>query len=221
MELLKNNMRLLHAGGLWVIRVFGEPQPEPKKQVGINAADLKKLKSLRGGIINIPRLIPIDIDYRTRKNKITGKTEKYDKGYKKKWFLHVRNTVLCYMVRHGLKPYTKNHPLCTGYLFFRTKPKSCKLPYPSQRPDFDNYEYYVTNALKRTREKKIRGIMTPGEYPDGVAFWDDDEPVWNLPAGVMWATEENPPGVIILIQDAMKVRNEIDDQVKYIASLAG
>lgn len=221
MELLKNNLKLLHASGLWAIRIFGEPQPEPKKQVGINAADLKMLKSLRGGIIRIPKLIPIDIDYRTRKNKITGEIEKYDKGYKKEWFLHVRNTVLCYMVRYGLKPYPKNHPVATGYVFFRTKPKSCKLPYPSQRPDFDNYEYYVTNALKRTREKKIKGIMTPGEYPDGVAFWDDDEPVWKLPAGVMWATEENPPGVIILIQDVMKVRNEIDDQVKYITEIAG
>ena len=164
------------------IRVLGEPQPFPKKDVAMVGK----------------RLVPVDHDYRERTNPHTRKIEKYDRGYKRRWMELCRTTALAVMRAQGRQPFPKNHPVAMGCLFFLTRAKSCKLPFPSQAPDQDNLEYAIRNALKRTPRHKGRD----GPYPKGICFYDDDQIVWRaLPDGMLWARPGNPPGVLITIYD--------------------
>ena len=184
-------------------RVFGIPRQWPKEN---STTTIDKNTSRVVGRRVFHR------DYRTRKNPITGKVEKYDHGYLKKWRDIVQDQIHRQMQALGLKPFPKNHPLAIGILIFKPKPKSCKLELPSQMPDMDNYEYAINNALKSTRTKK-----GPGLFPDGVLFYDDDCPVWILdPTGKVWATKEHPPGALITIQDAWHLRGKISDRLKII-----
>lgn len=183
--------------GLIQIRVFGDPQPFPKKDIGI-------LK--RPGME--PRLVPVDKDYRTQTDPLTRKVKKYDKGYKRAWMAHVAETVDKYMFDNNLKPFPKNHPVAMGLLFYLPKSKSCKLEFPSQAPDLDNLDYAVWNALKRTPKKKGRD----GKYPNGILFYDDDQIITRLaPSGKNWASENDPPGVLISVLDIEEmIRTQMD-----------
>ena len=181
--------------GVLKIRVYGEPQPVPKKHVA-------KVGN---------RLIPVDTDFQTRKNPVTGKIEKYNHGYKKRWQDHVRKTVLAFMAREALDPYPKNHPIALGTLFFITRAATNKLPFPSQAPDFDNYAYAIWNCLKRTPAKRGR----PGRYSDGILFYDDDQIVWHLePSGKLWATDDEPAGVLISVCDLNQMRYVVRDYLQ-------
>lgn len=165
------------------IRVFGDPQPFPKKDIGI--LDRPGMK---------PRLVPVDKDYRTHKDPLTGKIKKFDKGYKRKWMRDIQDTVDKYMFDNNLKPFPKNHPVAMGLLFYLPKSKSCKLEFPSQAPDLDNLDYAVWNALKRTPKKKGR----EGKYPEGILFYDDDQIIRRMPLdGKLWANETELPGVLL------------------------
>lgn len=172
------------------IRVYGPPQVYPKKELGV----------VNG------KPMPIDRDYRTRKNPITGNTDKYDKGYKRRWMDHVAKTVLAFMARTSMDPYAANHPIAMGCLFYMPKTKACKLSMPSQKPDLDNMAYAVWNALGNTQTKKKLG-----KYPEGVLYYDDNQIVWQLqPSGMVWATEQEPLGVLISVCDALEIRDEIE-----------
>lgn len=178
------------------IRVYGEPQPFPKT----HTAAIERPGQMA-------RLVPVATDYRTRTNPHTGKKEKYDRGYKRRWMKLVTETVDRYMFDHNFEPFPMNHPIAMSCLFFLTKAPRCKLLYPSQTPDEDNLIYAVRNALKRTPAKKGK----PGRYPNGVLFYDDDQIIWRVGAeGKVWATEDNSPGVLITVQDALQLRSEID-----------
>ena len=178
------------------IRDYGEPQPFPKTHTAVIERPGQQ-----------SRLVPVATDYRTRTNPYTHQTEKYDRGYKRAWMKLVTQTVHRYLVDRDLEPFPKNHPIAMGCLFFLTKSPSCKLLYPSQPPDEDNLIYAVRNALKRTPEKKGR----PGRYPHGVLFDDDDQIMWHIgPEGMVWATEKYPPGVLITVQDALHLGDEIE-----------
>lgn len=169
----------------WSIRVYGEPQVWPKKDI----AYVGKGKNKR------PRLI--EQDYRTRKNPITGEKEIYDRGYKRRWFDHVRLEVLRFMARHKLKPYPKGFALAWSTIFFVTKPESSTADFPNTG-DEDNYDYGIRNALKRTPRKRVGSKLVDGAYPQGVLFYDDDQPKWRRgEGGLLWADENHPPGVII------------------------
>lgn len=176
---MKNNIPI----GIFRIRVFGEPRPTPKKEVS------------RTGI-------PYVSDYRTRKNPITGKSEKYDRGYKTAWLKQVRKQVWDLMQERGLQPYPKNHPIAIGLLFFITKAKSCTLKFPSQDPDLDNLEYGIMNCLKRTIKGSEKTLLG-GYYPGGVLFYEDNQSVWRIgPSGKIWAKDSNQeanPGVLITV----------------------
>ena len=184
--------------------VPGEPQPAPKKDVAkITDRDGKE------------RLVPIDHDYRTKQDPSgaidpkTGKVRiiKYDRGYKGRWVKHVTSTVQLYMIRNRLDPYPQSHPIAMGSLFFVPQAKGNGKIFPSQPPDQDNFEYAVRNALKRTPAKK-RGMESTN--PTGVLYYEDDQPVWRLlPDGKLWASEANPPGVLISFCDAFLMRDEI------------
>lgn len=176
-------------------RVYGEPQPFPKKVMG-------KIKLPNG--MTVP--MPVSRDFRERTNPHTGKKEKYDRGHKRKWMEFVREEVARQMFERDLEPFPANHPIAVGLLFFLTRSKSCKLLFPSQAPDGDNMDYAVWNALKTTKTKK-RG---PGKYPDGVLYYDDCQIVWRLaPSGWLWANKINPPGVLITVQDALVIQDKI------------
>lgn len=173
-------------------RIEGEPRPWPK--------DNARIVFPRGG--GKPFLQSYLRDYRTRKNPTTGDIEAYDHGYMMKWYELVRSTVLTEMKLRDFEPFPKKHPLGLGCLFFITRSKSCKLFLPSQVPDEDNLDYGIRNILKRTPAKTKHGARIEGPYPDGVLFYDDDQIVWReWPAGMLWATPEQPPGVIITVQD--------------------
>lgn len=179
------------------IRVYGEPEAAAKKEVAVNR---------KAG-----QLIPIDRDFRTRKNPITSKIEKYDKGYKRRWMNLVADTVRRFMQERNLEPFGKNHPVALGLLFFLTKADSSYLPYPSQKPDYNNLVDAVYNALKRTPAKNGH----EGKYPNGILFYDDDQIVWTsaAPSGMLWADDKYPPGVLITVQSAMSLQAEISRQV--------
>ena len=183
-----------------IFRVYGEPQPFPKKVVGLRRNKL----GAAIGTCNISR------DYRTRTDPDTGRVVKYDKDHKRRWMESVRAAALASMSLNRRQPFPKNHPIAMGCLFFLTRAKSCKLILPSQDPDLDNLEYAVWNALKRTSAKKKRRSTLGGDFPDGICFYDDNQIVWRLkPSGVLWADADNPPGVVIIIVDANSVMDEI------------
>ena len=178
------------------IRVYGEPQPFPKKEA-VASGDYKRTG----------RIIFAAKDYRVRKNPVTGKPEKYDRGYKRRWMDQVARSVAGVLWDHNLTPFPKNHPVAMGCLFFLSKVPSCKLLLPSQDPDYDNLEYAVWNALKRTPAKKGK----PGKHPNGILFYEDNQVVWRLqPSGKLWATQDIFPGVLITVQDAMYLQDEIE-----------
>lgn len=182
------------------IRIYGEPQPFPKKEVGL-------LRRKDGSV----QLMPVDRDYRIRKNPVTGKPEKYDRGYKRHWMDQVAGSVANILRDNQLTPFPKNHPVAMSCLFFLSKAPKNKLLLPSQDPDFDNLEYAVWNALKRTPDKKGR----PGKHPDGILFYEDNQIVWRLqPSGKLWSTQDIVPGVLITVQDAMHLRDEIEQYGK-------
>ncbi len=193
----------LATDGLMRIRVVGEPCPFPNK--------IMVTRDKKGRTLKFPRMV--DNDYRTRTNKITGDTEKWDKGYKRKWMDHVALSVDSFLFYNNLEPFPRNHPVAFGYFFFITKSKSCKLEFPSQDPDYDNLEYAINNALKTTAKTK-KGVKMPGKYPDGALFYDDNQPVWRIePDGMVWATEQDPPGVLISCQSAYDYREQINKWV--------
>jgi hypothetical protein len=105
-------------------------------------------------------------------------------GRKKAWMKLVAMTGLVYMRGYGLEPFPQHHSVAMGCLIFLPKARSCKLPYPSQRPDLDNLKYAIWNALK------------------GVAYYDDDQVIYTAqPDGEVWATPDEPPGVLITMFD--------------------
>ena len=179
--------------------VPGEPQPAPKKEV------------MKFG----NRMVPTDRDYRTKQDPSgaidpkTGKVRiiKYDRGYKGRWIKHVTSTVQLYMMRNRIDPFPQSHPVAFGALFFLPKSESNQKLFPTQPPDLDNLGYAIWNALKRTQAKK-RGMESTN--PTGVLYYEDDQPVWRLlPDGKLWASEANPPGVLISFCDAFLMRDEI------------
>lgn len=171
------------------IRVYGAPQVFPKKTV-----------SARGG-----KVLVVDTDKRSRTHPITKETTYYDHGYKRRWMDHVRKTVLAFMARTSMDQFPANHPIAMGCIFYIEKAKACKLWIPSQIPDMDNLTYAIWNALGNTRTNK-----TLGKYPEGVLYYDDSQIVWRLPEGEVWATEQEPPGVLISVCDALDIREEIE-----------
>jgi len=189
--------------GILKIRVYGEPQPVPKTHTAIVKRGGKTL------------LMPVSTDYRTRTNPITGQVEKYAHGYKKKWQVHVQKTVLAYMARSALDPFPKNHPILLGLLFFLTRPPSNKRPFPSQAPDYDNYAYAIWNCLKRTPAKTKNNVRVEGRFSDGVLFYDDDQIIGSLvPSFKLWATEADPPGVLISVCDLNQMRHAVRDYMQ-------
>jgi len=199
--------------GLHQIRIYGEPQPAPKKDVAVIQRPGQK-----------PRLVPVDHDYRTRKNPNTGKIEKYDHGYKRRWIEHVRNNVLAWMAERKVEPFEKNHPIGLGIVVFRNKAETNKLPVPSLAPDEDNYSYAIRNALKRTPAisklvKELnpstgrierRRVRVEGPHPKGVLYYEDDQIVMTLhPSAKIWATKDEPPGVLITFADFYDVHEQL------------
>lgn len=187
--------------GDMVIRVYGHPQPRPQVKAGTR----------KMGDRIVP--VPITDDYRTKTttHPITGRkiVTKFDRGYKMRWFHHVRECVQAWMFDNDREPFDPGHPVALGCLFFLQRAKSSRLVYPTGTPDFDNLKYGVPNVLKRTPDIK-RGVI-PGPYPHGVAFYDDDQIIWTAyPDGVLWATQSNPPGVLITIIDLLQRPESMD-----------
>ena len=145
-------------------RVDGEPQPTPKKELNRKTATL------------YPK------DYRTKKDKITGKIIKYDHGYKEKWFQQVKLLAQMFMRKHNIKIIKKGSG---GIMFsaftYITKPKSSKFDDPETKPDNDNYIYRTKNILE--------GICYENDSQITGEFITKD-----------WATEKHQPGVEILIR---------------------
>lgn len=186
--------------GKLTIRVYGEPRPFPKKKIGFRHDEERGL---------VPTMI--NDDARMRRDPVTGKIHKCDRGYKKRWLKQVARSVSACMAMKHLDPFPKNHPIAIGCLFFVTKSKSCQLTYPSQAPDLDNFEYGIWNILKRTAR---------GPHPEGILFYEDDQIVWRLaPSGLLWADYNRPPGVIITVQSVHEISESIQSETN--AVLAG
>jgi hypothetical protein len=174
--------------GLHQIRIYGEPQPFPKKETAIVQTKHGK-----------PRLIPVDRDYRTRTDPETGRKVKYDRGHKRAWMDHVAKSVLAYMAEKGLDEFPQHHPVAIGTLFFVTQANGNKLPLPAQKPDEDNLDYAIKNALSAQKDR-------PGLYHD------DCQVVMRLmPSGMIWATKEEPPGVLITFADFYDVHDQLGE----------
>jgi len=195
--------------GVYRIWVPGIPAPYPKKDVGIIGYGGKCRAC---GKPKTQRLLPVDKDYRTRKDPITGKTQKWDKGYKRRWMALVKSTVSSYMSRHCLDPFPAKHPVAMGTLFFMPQAKGNKLPYPSQKPDLDNLRYSIWNALGKDSKSKKRadGIM----IDNGTLYYDDSQIVWTLsPDGMLWASDRFPSGVLITACSADRVSDRIIEAI--------
>ena len=189
--------------GIHQVRIFGTPQPVAKDEMVV-------CKSRDGRYT----LHLIKRDYRVRTCKITGQKLKYDRGHKQAWMNLIRLDVWRYLENLKLRPFPKNHPVAWGTIFFLPKAKSNKLIVPSQPPDDDNFDYAVRNALKRTPAKRGR----PGPYPDGTLYYEDDQITWRpWPGGLIWATDEHPPGLLITfgnLDDIHELMGEYDPYPK-------
>ena len=185
--------------GIKFFRVFGEPQPMPKKEIAI---------------VN-KRLMPIDRDYRTVTVPGRPKPFKWDIGYMKRWQEHVRRTVLDLMDFYHVLRYPPNFPISMGMLFYLTKPASSKHWLPSVKPDEDNLGYAVTNILKMTpgvtrQYENGQKYTLPGPFPDGILYFDDNQVCWHTEYhGKVWATADEPAGVLITVQDCQVIRDRI------------
>ena len=198
--------------GLIQFRIFGEPMPMPKKEFGEYEVFDPKLGR------KVKRTAMMTRDHREHKSTDNPKDiTKYDFGHKKRWADWVIYCIDWLMIDNGLKPFAKNHPLAWSSAFYLSRSAGNKLPYPSQPPDHDNFDYFLRNALKRTptKLKKKHGtkVRVEGKYPNGVLFYEDDEIVYHLePHGKFWATEEEPPGVLIQCMDALLLHERIQRQ---------
>jgi Holliday junction resolvase RusA-like endonuclease len=78
-------------------------------------------------------------------------------------------------------PWTK--PIQLGLVFYMPRPKSSKKEvYPTKRPDIDNLFHKLTDQL------------------NGV-FWADDSQVVTLSAGKRFSTDDQPPGLRVVIEE--------------------
>lgn len=174
-------------------RIYGEPMPAAKKEVA----------AIKRG--NNVQLVPIDRDYRVATDPKTGKPFKWDIGYMRRWTDHCRRCVLELMQQYGLQRFAQGEPLAVGMLFYRSQADSNDSWMPAQKPDYSNFYYAVENALKMTpgtHKKYDNGqkYFLPGPFPEGVLYYDDDQVCWQLePAGKVWATADEPPGVLISV----------------------
>ena len=181
-----NNKDLLHGlehgatDGLIQIWVPGNPRVYPT----LEATPLFRnprcpvCKSLKyQGVRQVPR------DWTYYKDPITGKRKKKNKGLRAAWANEIKSKVGWFMDDNKIQMFPKNHPIGLGALFYIPRPKSNKLPFPSLDPDMDNFVYAVWNALS------------------GILYHDDNQIITRImPEALLWATEENPPGVLISVQ---------------------
>ena len=197
-----------------MFRVLGEPRPAPKMDIvpiqrWVNRGGNRKKVSMSTNM-------PHDYRERTVYHPISGKPmkngngktikEKYDEGYHARWFRIVQDAVSSQMARLGLDPFPPNHPIALGVMVWRTKPDGNHNLLPSVTPDDDNFRYYIHNALKKTNKD------SDFHRPDGILYHDDNCTVFRpFPEGKFWATEQEPPGCLITVQDAMYLLNEMDE----------
>lgn len=154
-------------------RVHGEPQPWPKKENQVIPAG----RDPRTGRMKF-RVKTFERDYHTRKNPITGKTEKYGYGYIARYKRELVAAAKEAMA--GRPPFGKAVPLYLLKTFWRTRPKSNRSRFPVTTPDVDNYGYLVHNVL------------------EGVCYANDSQ-ITDSTELKRWADDDNPPGVLIIL----------------------
>ncbi len=99
-------------------------------------------------------------------------------GRKAAWIEQVRIIATSAMVPELFIPKPQAVKVLT--IVYRTPPKRNKLPYPSTRPDLDNFTYLPHNVL------------------EGVCY-DDDSQICHQNEWKLWATDAHPPGLEITI----------------------
>ena len=146
------------------LRVNGDPLPTPKKELNRKTGAL------------YPR------DYRTRKHPVTGKIQKYDRGYKERWFQKVKLEVHDYMRKNDISIIMKSESsVMFDAFFYLEKPKSSKYDSHVVKPDLTNLYYRLENVLQ------------------GIAY-EDDSQITCVFLTKDWATKDKPAGVEIHIQ---------------------
>ena len=143
-----------------IITVEGIPQPWPKKQISMSYPE--------GGGRKRPFVYTRD-----PKGKWTA--------WKQSFTLQVKK----HMMEHNIAPFEKGIPLALGTIIIIPRPKSVtieKRPYPTVRPDYDNYKYGIVNLLK------------------GLLFYDDDQIVADLPGGMYYDDNFDSSVQIILAE---------------------
>jgi hypothetical protein len=195
-------------------RVLGEPRPAPKMDI----VPIQRWVGQGAHRRKVSMSTNMAHDYRERTvcHPISGKPtrngrgkiirEKYDEGYHARWFRTVQDAVSSQMARMGLDPFPANHPIALGVMVWRTKPEGNDKLLPTVVPDDDNYRYYIHNALKKP------GKDSAFQYPEGLLYYDDNCAVYRpFPEGKFWATEQEPPGCLITVQDAMYLLDEMEE----------
>ena len=108
------------------------------------------------------------------------------KGRKAAWIEQVRmaavraTRVVNYRIERKDVFFSKPQAIKILIVVYRTPPKRNKLPYPSSRPDLDNFCYLPHNVL------------------EGVCY-EDDSQICHLNEWKLWATDIHPPGLEITI----------------------
>ena len=193
--------------GLIIFRIYGVPQPYPKKDLVPTARGVR----------------PMDRDYRTRKNPNGGKPVKFDFGYKRRWYDHVRREVAGAMVALGLRTFPKDHPITWDSITFRPHDMRQDLEDPTCTPDEDNYDYGLRNCLKVADDHDRQSRVWAARYPAGILFYDDSQIVWGDNGhGKVWVTDLWAPGCLILVQDFKLVRVSAHARIDHLlAAVAG
>lgn len=142
-------------------RVDGEPQEWPKKV--INTTDKFGFRR-DGSRYAIPTVKPRD-----------------PKRTKTRWKNQVKNQAWLYMLGCKQDYIKKPQAIAIEVRLYRTQPKSNKNPYPSTRPDGDNYFYLVHNVL------------------EGICY-DNDGQLVDYQEYKRWADADHPPGIEVILQ---------------------
>ncbi len=154
-------------------RVDWEPEPWPKKEHQVIPGG----RDPRTGRMK-HRVKTFERDYHTRKNPITGKTEKYGRGYIARYKRELIAAAKQAMA--GRPPFPRSVPLFLCAYFWRTRPKSNRSEYPVTAPDADNYGYLIHNVL------------------EGICYQNDAQ-ITDPVSRKRWADDDNPPGVLVAL----------------------
>jgi Holliday junction resolvase RusA-like endonuclease len=136
-----------------------------------------------------PQAQPKDIARFAPNSRYVGQKFRDPKGRKKAWGELVRFKAKRVMI--GLNRLENREGCLLGVEIRLSRPRRNKRKYPTQKPDWSNYRYYIENLLQ------------------GIVYQDDCQVIGPLAGMKLWATADRPAGAYVVIEN-LEWRNAND-----------